>query len=131
MDNGRRELIARLGDTHDRLFGNIFPILPEWTDQSGAAIRHYFHEASWAARRIYQRNPFRHIDVASRIDEFVAHVAADREIKIFEFRNSAQTFLTFYLGSSVHVEIADGYLRFPVVSALARTLRVWPIRQSS
>ena len=35
---------------------------------------------------IYQNNPKRHIDIASRIDGFVAHVAAFREIEIIDIR---------------------------------------------
>jgi len=38
------------------------------------------------ARRIYQRNPKKHVDVGSRVDGFVAHVAVFREIEVFDRR---------------------------------------------
>lgn len=85
-ESDRRKLIAGLGDTQDWPFGHDYPILDEWNGESGAASGHYFHQDLWAARRIYQRSPARHVDVGSRIDGFVAHVAAFREIEIFDIR---------------------------------------------
>jgi SAM-dependent methyltransferase len=38
------------------------------------------------ARRIFQRSPRRHVDVGSRVDGFVAHVASFREIEVFDIR---------------------------------------------
>jgi Caenorhabditis protein of unknown function, DUF268 len=38
------------------------------------------------ARRIFERRPRRHADVGSRIDGFVAHVAAFRHIDVFDIR---------------------------------------------
>jgi len=46
---------------------------------SGSASGHYFHEDLLVARRIHKRNLRRYIDVGSRIDGFVAHVASFRE----------------------------------------------------
>ena len=38
------------------------------------------------AKLIYENNPKRHIDIASRIDGFVAHVASYRKIEVFDLR---------------------------------------------
>jgi len=38
------------------------------------------------ARRVFERSPERHIDVGSRIDGFVAHVAAFRAIDVVDIR---------------------------------------------
>ena len=35
----------------------------------------YFHQDFVVARKIFERNPRLHIDVGSRVDGFVAHVA--------------------------------------------------------
>ncbi|WFS09106.1 DUF268 domain-containing protein [Methylobacterium sp. 391_Methyba4] len=85
-EDDRRKLIAGLEGTHDWPFGVDYPILNEWDQQSGTASGHYFHQDLWAARRIYQRSPNRHVDVGSRIDGFVAHVASYREVEIFDIR---------------------------------------------
>jgi SAM-dependent methyltransferase len=47
---------------------------------------HYFHQDLLIAREIYKNNPVKHIDIGSRIDGFVAHVAVFREIEIFDIR---------------------------------------------
>jgi SAM-dependent methyltransferase len=47
---------------------------------------HYFHQDLLIAQKIFQSNPTRHIDIGSRIDGFVAHVAAFRRIEVFDIR---------------------------------------------
>lgn len=39
------------------------------------------------ARKIYQNNPYKHVDVGSRVDGFVAHVASFREIEVLDIRS--------------------------------------------
>lgn len=75
-----------LGDRTDWTFGLMNPMLEERFAQSGTAGGHYFHQDLLVAIRIYQRNPRRHIDIGSRIDGFVAHVASFREIEIIDIR---------------------------------------------
>ena len=55
-------------------------------DSAGVATGHYFHQDLHVARKIFEANPSRHVDVGSRIDGFVAHVASFREIEILDFR---------------------------------------------
>jgi hypothetical protein len=47
---------------------------------------HYFHQDLFVAQRIYINNPVKHVDIGSRIDGFVTHVASFREIEIFDIR---------------------------------------------
>ena len=54
------------------------PVFSDRRDLSGVASGHYFHQDLLVARKIYQRNPERHVDVGSRVDGFVAHVATFR-----------------------------------------------------
>jgi SAM-dependent methyltransferase len=46
----------------------------------------YFHQDLLVARRIFENRPKRHVDIGSRIDGFVAHVASFREIEVFDIR---------------------------------------------
>jgi SAM-dependent methyltransferase len=66
--------------------GKLYPCLTDRFDEMGAASGAYFHQDLLAARLIYKANPKRHIDVGSRLDGFVAHVAAFREIEVFDIR---------------------------------------------
>lgn len=65
---------------------HIFPILNEYKEQAGTATGHYFHQDLLVASLIHDANPVRHIDVGSRIDGFVAHVAAFRTIEVLDVR---------------------------------------------
>ena len=47
---------------------------------------HYFHQDLLVARGIYEADPRRHIDIGSRTDGFVAHVAVFRGIEILDIR---------------------------------------------
>lgn len=61
-------------------------ILNEKFSDSGIASGHYFHQDLLVARKIFQNNPQKHVDIGSRTDGFVAHVAAFREIEVFDIR---------------------------------------------
>lgn len=54
--------------------------------QSGATRGHYFLQDLLVAQRICAANPKRHVDIGSRIDGFVAHVASFRPIEVLDIR---------------------------------------------
>lgn len=62
------------------------PILFDKTDKGGTMTGHYFHMDLLVSQLIFKNKPVRHIDVGSRVDGFVAHVAAFRPIEIFDIR---------------------------------------------
>jgi len=66
--------------------GRSFPVLDERFADSGSASGHYFHQDLLVARRIHAANPARHVDVGSRVDGFVAHVASYRPIVVIDIR---------------------------------------------
>ncbi len=63
-----------------------YPQLSDWGESGGSTSGHYFHQDLFVARRVHENNPRRHIDVGSRVDGFVAHVAAFREIEVLDIR---------------------------------------------
>jgi SAM-dependent methyltransferase len=67
-------------------FGELYPCLDDRSDNAGTAKGHYFHQDLLVARRIFANAPRLHVDVGSRVDGFVAHVAAYREIEVFDVR---------------------------------------------
>jgi SAM-dependent methyltransferase len=75
------------GKNNDFSFGKKFPILNERFTSSGIMSGHYFHQDLLIARKIFQNNPKRHVDIGSRTDGFVAHVAVFREIEIIDIRH--------------------------------------------
>ena len=62
------------------------PCLHDRNAESGVASGHYFHQDLLVAQRIYDRSPEVHVDVGSRVDGFVAHVAVFREIIVLDIR---------------------------------------------
>jgi hypothetical protein len=67
-------------------FGKLYPCLGDRFSDSGSSKGHYFHQDLLVARRIYHNNPSTHVDVGSRIDGFVAHVASFRPIEVIDIR---------------------------------------------
>lgn len=65
---------------------SVYPVLSDWSDQAGEVSGAYFHQDMLVARRIYEARPQRHIDVGSRFDGFVAHVAVFRAIEVVDIR---------------------------------------------
>lgn len=64
----------------------LFPILDEWKEAAGTANGQYFLQDLQVAQWLFAASPQRHVDVGSRIDGFVAHVAAFREIEVMDIR---------------------------------------------
>lgn len=71
---------------HQFVFAQLNPYPREKKQQSGTAKGHYFHQDLLVARRIHERNPEKHVDIGSRIDGFVAHVASFRNIEVLDIR---------------------------------------------
>ena len=60
---------------------------PKLTDRlpSSPFDPHYFHQDVWAARRIAERRPARHVDVGSRVD-LVGFLTAITEVTFVDIR---------------------------------------------
>lgn len=63
-----------------------YPCLADNIAEGGTTKGHYFHQDLWVAGQIFKENPEKHVDVGSRIDGFVAHVASFRPIEVFDVR---------------------------------------------
>ena len=61
-------------------------VLYDYSEQAGVGSGHYFHQDLLIASYVHKNNPLRHIDVGSRIDGFVAHVASFRKIEVLDIR---------------------------------------------
>lgn len=62
------------------------PCLHDWDDQGGGVKNEYFWQDLMVAQKIFENKPHKHVDIGSRVDGFVAHVAAFREIELFDVR---------------------------------------------
>jgi hypothetical protein len=70
---------------------NILPCLYDWFEEGGSTKDEYFWQDLHVARQIHMANPLKHVDIGSRIDGFVAHVASFREIEVFDIRPVVST----------------------------------------
>jgi hypothetical protein len=101
--------------TFRRMNGSIthtYPILDDYKDSAGVAGGHYFHQDLVVAQYIYKDKPIRHIDVGSRIDGFVAHVASFRKIEILDIRK---------MPNSIHPNIEYTQSDLMVGAAIGKT----------
>lgn len=64
----------------------LSPCLTDWYEEGGATKNEYFWQDLLVARMIFSDSPNKHIDIGSRVDGFVAHVASFREIEVFDIR---------------------------------------------
>ncbi len=63
-----------------------YPCLLDKYDQGGVAQGIYFSQDLYVAQQIFKNNPEKHLDIGSRIDGFVAHVASFRPIEVMDIR---------------------------------------------
>lgn len=62
------------------------PCLHDWYDEGGVTKNEYFWQDLLVARMIFEADPERHVDIGSRVDGFIAHIASFREIEVFDVR---------------------------------------------
>jgi len=91
-------------------FGNLYPCLGDRYMNSGATTGPYFLQDLHVARRIHENAPRVHVDVGSRVDGFVTHVASFRPIRVVDVRP---------LGASVpNVEFVEADFMSPLPDTL-------------
>ena len=62
------------------------PCLHDRYTEAGVTKSEYFWQDLLVARWIHDAAPLKHVDIGSRVDGFVAHVASFREIEVFDVR---------------------------------------------
>lgn len=87
FDDDFEEYKRQMGTDQTFSIGNFYPILTDKHDQGGVMSGHYFHQDLYVARLIHEANPVKHVDIGSRTDGFVAHVASFREIELLDIRD--------------------------------------------
>lgn len=79
-----RDLVKFRRGYRGRLILN--PYLGDRDKEGGSTKNEYFWQDLLVAQRIFRAQPLRHVDVGSRVDGFVAHVASFRSIEVFDIR---------------------------------------------
>lgn len=96
-------------------FGKIcfHPSLEDRFAKSGEAKGHYFHQDLLAARRIFQNKSEKHVDVGSRIDGFVGHIAAFRPIEVMDIRTQTENIDNIrFIRSDLMGELKDEFIEY-------------------
>jgi hypothetical protein len=70
---------------------DLTPCLHDWYAEAGTTSNEYFWQDLLVARMVFAARPRKHVDVGSRVDGFVAHVASFREIEVFDVRPISAT----------------------------------------
>lgn len=65
----------------------LMPCLHDRYEEGGSTKNEYFWQDLLVARWVFNANPQRHVDIGSRVDGFVAHVASFRHIEVFDVRS--------------------------------------------
>lgn len=100
---------ARLSSA-DFPFGNLYPCLDCRDVDSGTASGQYFYQDLLVANRIFVNRPVKHVDIGSKVESFVAHVASFREIEVFDIR-ALKTNATNILFKQIDIMDRDFNLR--------------------
>jgi len=85
------------------------PCLKDRHDSAGSARGHYFLQDIWAAQHVHRHGASEHVDVASRVDGFVAHVVSFKPVRYVDIRPLESTVpgLTWQEGTVCALPQAD------------------------
>lgn len=96
----------------DFKISNFFLITTEKSDESGSIQWHYFRQDLFMARRIFENKPMKHIDIWSRVDGFVAHVASFRDIEVFDIREQKNSISNIIFVQQNLMELPEKYIDY-------------------
>lgn len=65
---------------------NLHPIFGNRFQEGGVLSGHYFHQDLYMAQKIFHAKPSHHMDIGSRTDGFIAHLAVFMEVEIMDIR---------------------------------------------
>ena len=65
---------------------HLYPIFGEDREKAGVASGLYFHQDLWAARKIYEHRPEKHVDIGSRVDGFISHLLVFMDVVVIDIR---------------------------------------------
>lgn len=102
-----KEIKRQKGNDSTFPFGKNRWILKERFEESGTMSGHYFHQDLYIASKVFQAAPLRHVDIGSRTDGFVAHVAVFREIEIFDIREQTKKVKNIVFNKADLTELPD------------------------
>lgn len=91
----------------------FMPCLHDRYDEAGSTNSEYFWQDLLVARAIHAAKPVKHVDIGSRVDGFVAHVASFRDCEVFDIRPNSTVvpgvvFRQIDLMSPASLPIAEG-----------------------
>lgn len=101
-----RKRFRSLYESENLEWGRELPILNEWNETSGG-LGAYFLQDLTVARWVLEAAPKRHVDVGSRIDGFIGHLAVFREVDVIDIRPSPATI------SGIHFHQLDMMEKLP------------------
>ncbi len=79
--------VEKLGGTKsDFPIHKSMPCLYDKIENAGSVNNYYFIQDLYFAQKVFKSNPQKHVDIGSRIDGFVAHIASFREIELLDVR---------------------------------------------
>ena len=81
-----KEFLRQKGSDDTFKWGKVYPVLNEKSEEGGTMKGAYFHQDLYVARQIFISNPLKHLDIGSRVDGFIAHVASFREVEMIDIR---------------------------------------------
>lgn len=88
------------------------PSLFDMYENSGVASGHYFHQDLLVAQKIYQKQPEKHVDIGSRVETFVAHVATFRQIEVLDIRELVSKTPNIVFRQCDFTKLPDGLVEY-------------------
>ena len=81
-----RAFRRQITEKTDFPINGYYPLIFDKYTESGNFTQHYFEQDLLIAQRIFHNQPEKHVDIGSRVDGFVTHVATFRPIEVLDIR---------------------------------------------
>lgn len=97
---------------------SLFPCITDFKEQGGINKGHYFHQDLLVAQKIFNKKPKKHLDIGSRMDGFVTHVASYRKLDVMDIRRVESNIKNVNFVQGDLTLIGKGFEKYDSISCL-------------
>jgi SAM-dependent methyltransferase len=92
----RKAFKKSLANNPDFKISRNYFCLTDMNEAGGNLLKHYFLQDLYFSQKVFENKPAKHVDIGSRIDGFVAHIASFMEVEVLDVRPLSNTIKNIY-----------------------------------
>lgn len=99
----------------------FYPMLDDFDDNAASIKNQLFHSDLLTSQKVYEKKPEKHLDIGSRIDGVIAHIASFRNLDVLDIRDvdiQPHKNINFVKKDLLQIKILDDAEKYDSISSI-------------